>query len=409
MRDKNVYSVSQVNSYVKRLLDDDFILRTIYIRGEISNCKYHSSGHVYFSLKDERCVISAVMWRSDVRNLKFRLENGMQVIVHGRLSVYEQSGQYQIYVSTVEDAGKGDLAVRFEQLKKQLEEMGMFAQEYKKPIPDYAYRIGIVTAETGAVIRDIYHVASRRNPWCRLYLYPSLVQGEGAAESIAAGIACLDKMGLDVIIIGRGGGSMEDLWAFNEEIVARAVFNCETPVISAVGHETDVTISDFVADKRAPTPSAAAELAVFDYDQFENELEDYRNALRQRMEQQVERNRVRTREYALKMETLSPQNRLDAKKHLLVEKAGRIEELMERILRSRKERAAVLFERLEGLSPLKRLSAGYSFAQDAKGNALLSVQQVEKGDHLSLHVTDGIVKAEVLDKTEVLYGEGNNE
>ena len=406
MKDKNVYSVSQVNSYVKRLLDDDFILRNLFIRGEISNCKYHSSGHVYFSLKDESCVISAVMWRSDVRNLKFRLENGMQVIVRGRLSVYPQSGQYQVYVSSVEDAGKGDLAVRFEQLKKQLEEMGMFAEEYKKEIPRFAWRIGVVTAETGAVIRDIYHVASRRNPWCRLFLYPSLVQGEGAAESIAAGIACLDRMGLDVIIIGRGGGSMEDLWAFNEEAVARAIFQCETPVISAVGHETDFTIADFVADLRAPTPSAAAELAVFDYAQFEETLADYRYTLLQRITQHAERNRMRAKECALKLETLSPQHRLDEKKHMLVEKAGRMEELMDRILNSRKERAAVLFERLEGLSPLKRLNAGYSFAQDAKGNALLSIQQVEKGDLLSLHVTDGILKAEVLDKTEVLYGKG---
>lgn len=406
MKDKNVYSVSQVNSYVKRLLDDDFILRNLFIRGEISNCKYHSSGHVYFSLKDESCVISAVMWRSDVRNLKFRLENGMQVIVRGRLSVYPQSGQYQVYVSSVEDAGKGDLAVRFEQLKKQLEEMGMFAEEYKKEIPRFAWRIGVVTAETGAVIRDIYHVASRRNPWCRLFLYPSLVQGEGAAESIAAGIACLDRMGLDVIIIGRGGGSMEDLWAFNEEAVARAIFQCETPVISAVGHETDFTIADFVADLRAPTPSAAAELAVFDYAQFEETLADYRYTLLQRITQHAERNRMRAKECALKLETLSPQHRLDEKKHMLVEKAGRMEELMERILNSRKERAAVLFERLEGLSPLKRLNAGYSFAQDAKGNALLSIQQVKKGDLLSLHVTDGILKAEVLDKTEVLYGKG---
>ena len=406
MKDKNVYSVSQVNSYVKRLLDDDFILRNLFIRGEISNCKYHSSGHVYFSLKDESCVISAVMWRSDVRGLKFRLENGMQVIVRGRLSVYPQSGQYQVYVSSVEDAGKGDLAVRFEQLKKQLEEMGMFAEEYKKEIPRFAWRIGVVTAETGAVIRDIYHVASRRNPWCRLFLYPSLVQGEGAAESIAAGIACLDRMGLDVIIIGRGGGSMEDLWAFNEEAVARAIFQCETPVISAVGHETDFTIADFVADLRAPTPSAAAELAVFDYAQFEETLADYRYTLLQRITQHAERNRMRAKECALKLETLSPQHRLDEKKHMLVEKAGRMEELMDRILNSRKERAAVLFERLEGLSPLKRLNAGYSFAQDAKGNALLSIQQVEKGDLLSLHVTDGILKAEVLDKTEVLYGKG---
>ena len=406
MNEKKVYSVSQVNSYVKRLLDDDFILRNLFIRGETSNCKYHSSGHVYFSLKDENGVISAVMWRSDVRNLKFRLENGMQVIVRGRISVYPQSGQYQVYVSSVEDAGKGDLAVRFEQLKKQLEEMGMFAEEYKKEIPRYAWRIGVVTAETGAVIRDIYHVASRRNPWCRLFLYPSLVQGEGAAESIAAGIACLDRMGLDVIIIGRGGGSMEDLWAFNEEAVANAIFQCETPIISAVGHETDFTIADFVADLRAPTPSAAAELAVFDYAQFEETLEDYRYTLLQRLTQNVERNRMRAREYGLKLETLSPEHRLDEKKHLLVEKAGRMEELMNRILNSRKERAAVLYERLEGLSPLKRLNAGYSFAQDAKGNALLSIQQVEKGDLLSLHVTDGILKAEVLDKTEVLYGKG---
>lgn len=401
MSEKKVYSVSQVNSYVKRLFDDDFILRGIYIKGELSNVKYHSSGHIYFSLKDERGAIAAVMWRSDAAMLKFRLEDGKQVIVHGNVSVYEAGGKYQIYAKSIEDAGKGDLAAQFEELKKKLSEMGMFSEEYKQEIPAYSMKIGVVTAETGAVIRDIYNVASRRNPYCQILLYPSAVQGEGAAEQIAAGIAYLDQTDVDTIIVGRGGGSMEDLWAFNEEIVARAIFECHTPVISAVGHETDFTIADFVADLRAPTPSAAAELAVFDFYQFEKSLADYKYTLKLLLDRNLDRHKNTIKHYALKMETLSPQNQLMQKKQSLQEKADVIEQIMTDRMRNVKERTRLFSERLEGLSPLKRLSAGYAYATDPKGKSLKSIKQIKKGEEVNLFVTDGQILTEVKEIQEI--------
>ena len=267
-----VYSVTQVNSYIKNMFTQDFLLRRIAVKGEVSNCKYHSSGHIYFTLKDSGGTLSAVMFAGQRRGLSFRLSEGQQVVVKGTVDVYERDGKYQLYASEIELSGRGDLYLRFEKLLRELEEMGMFAAQYKKPIPRYAKTVGIVTAPTGAAIRDIMNISARRNPYVQLILYPALVQGAGAKESIVRGIRTLDAMGLDVLIVGRGGGSIEDLWAFNEEAVARAIFACRTPVISAVGHETDVTISDYVADLRAPTPSAAAELAVFDYFQFQSEL-----------------------------------------------------------------------------------------------------------------------------------------
>ena len=268
-----IYSVSQVNSYIKNMFVQDFALSRISVRGEVSNCKYHSSGHIYFTLKDKGGTLAAVMFAGQRRSgLRFQLQEGQQVVVTGAVDVYERDGKYQLYAKQIEPDGLGGLFERFLRLRDELEEMGMFAPEYKQPIPRYASRVGVVTAPTGAAIQDIRNIASRRNPYVQLILYPALVQGEEAAGSIAAGIRTLDAMELDVLIVGRGGGSIEDLWAFNEELVARAIFECRTPVISAVGHETDVTIADYVADLRAPTPSAAAELAVFDYRQFEERL-----------------------------------------------------------------------------------------------------------------------------------------
>ena len=265
---QNVYSVGQVNTYIKNMFGQDYLLNRLYVKGEVSNCKYHTSGHIYFSLKDETGAIACVMFAAQRSTLKFRLAEGQRVIVLGSVRVYERDGKYQLYANEIVLDGVGLLYERFQALKKELEEMGMFAPEYKKPIPAYCKKVGIVTAPTGAAIRDIMNISRRRNPYVQLILYPALVQGEMAAASIVRGIEALDKLGLDVIIVGRGGGSMEDLWAFNEEIVARAIFHCQTPVISAVGHETDTTIADYVADLRAPTPSAAAELAVYDYYAF---------------------------------------------------------------------------------------------------------------------------------------------
>ena len=284
---KNVYSVGQVNNYIKNMFTQDFLLKRIYVRGEVSNCKYHPSGHIYFSLKDETGTMPCVMFLSFRKGLTFQLENGQSVTVLGSISVYERDGRYQLYASEIIREGAGLLYERFEQLKEELSDMGMFDPAYKKPIPAFVKRLGIVTASTGAAIRDIMNISRRRNPFIQLVLYPALVQGEGAVDSIVKGIEVLDKYGVDVIIVGRGGGSMEDLWAFNEEKVARAIFACETPVISAVGHETDTTISDFVADLRAPTPSAAAELAVADLGSILQSLRDFDDRLNRLMEDKV--------------------------------------------------------------------------------------------------------------------------
>ena len=275
----SVYSVTQVNSYIRNMFVQDYLLKRLSVRGEISNCKYHTSGHIYFTLKDKSGTLSAVMFAGQRKGLNFQLQEGQQVIVTGSVDVYERDGRYQLYAREIRREGTGDLYERFVQLRSELEEMGMFAAEYKQPLPRYAMTVGVVTAPTGAAIRDIMNISARRNPYVQLVLCPALVQGDQARYSIAAGIRTLDSMGLDVIIVGRGGGSIEDLWAFNEEMVARAIFECSTPVISAVGHETDVTIADYVADMRAPTPSAAAELAVFDYRQFEAQMNQYRDKL----------------------------------------------------------------------------------------------------------------------------------
>lgn len=399
----NIYTVKQVNSYIKGILEDDFILRNIYVRGELSNCKYHSTGHVYFSLKDESGVIPGVMWKSDVRALSFHLEDGMQVIVHGNISVYEAGGRYQIYAKAIQEDGKGDLAARFEELKKKLMEMGYFSEEYKKPVPRFSRKIGVVTAETGAVIRDIYNVASRRNPYCQILLYPAKVQGEKAAESIAEGIRKLDQSDVDVIIIGRGGGSAEDLWAFNEEQVAQAIFQSSKPVISAVGHETDFTIADFTADLRAPTPSAAAELAVFDLALFEKELADYQYSFYRSLTNKLDQVKLLTKQYRLKIETLSPQNQLQQKKQYLMDLSDRLESGMQSVLRDSKEALSVRSEHLLGLSPLKRLSEGYAFVTDKEEKTLRSITQIKPNDPIHLYVADGVAKAQVISTNEVQY------
>ena len=261
---QNVYTVGQINSYIKNMFAQDFLLQELSVKGEVSNCKYHSSGHIYFTLKDEKGTISCVMFAGNRSGLVFRISEGMQVIVRGTVDVYERDGKYQMYAKRITQDGAGELYERFMHLKQELQDRGMFAPEYKKQIPKFVKTLGVVTAPTGAAVRDIIHIATRRNPYVQIILYPAVVQGETAPASIVRGIQALEQAGVDVMIVGRGGGSIEDLWAFNEEIVAQAVFDCSIPVISAVGHETDTTIIDYVSDLRAPTPSAAAELAVYD-------------------------------------------------------------------------------------------------------------------------------------------------
>ena len=400
---KNVYSVAQVNRYIKNMFTQDFMLNRIYVKGEVSNCKYHTSGHIYFSLKDESGAISCVMFAGDRRSgLAFRMQEGQKVIVLGSVSVYERDGRYQLYAREIMPDGEGDLYRQFELLKKDLEEMGMFAQEFKQPIPFYSRTIGIVTAPTGAAIRDIMNISRRRNPYVQLVLYPALVQGEQAADSIVRGIRTLDQYGVDVIIAGRGGGSMEDLWAFNEEKVARAIFECRTPIISAVGHETDTTIADYVADLRAPTPSAAAELAVTDYWQLMSGLELYRNQLADRLEQKIHNDRQRAEYLRLRLLQASPEYQLREKKQYAADLEERLKRSMDQKLTDRKHKIALYAERLDGVSPLKKLQQGYSYTEASDGKALRSVSQVAHSDLLLIHVTDGTIQAEVKEWTE--YG-----
>lgn len=392
---KNVYSVGQVNTYIKNMFAQDFLMQRICIKGEVSNCKYHTSGHIYFTLKDATGTLNAVMFAGYRRGMKFTMKEGDNVIVTGSVEIYERDGKYQLYAKEIELDGAGNLYLKFEALKRELEEMGMFAPEYKKPIPKYAKRVGVVTAPTGAAVQDIRNISSRRNPYVQLILYPALVQGDGAAASIVKGIETLDAMGLDVIIVGRGGGSIEDLWAFNEEEVARAIFNCNTPVISAVGHETDTTIADFVSDMRAPTPSAAAELAVFDYRILSEQLDTMRRRMYQNMAQKVNVSRMRMQTMEMKLRNLSPENRLRENRMYVAELQQKLEQQMQRTFMDKKHYVAILSERMERVSPLRKLSSGYAYVAGADGKAITGTNQVQCGDEVTIHVLDGRLKAEV--------------
>ena len=395
----SVYSVSQVNAYIKNMFAQDFALNRISVKGEVSNCKYHTSGHIYFTLKDRLGAMQAVMFAGKRRTgLAFQLQEGQQVVVKGSIEVYERDGRYQLYASEITLDGTGDLFRRFEKLRNELEEMGMFASEYKSPIPKYARRVGIVTAQTGAAIRDIMNIAKRRNPYVQLILCPALVQGEGAAASIVNGIRTLDEMGLDVLIVGRGGGSIEDLWAFNEEAVARAIFACRTPVISAVGHETDVTIADYVADLRAPTPSAAAELAIFDYSLFEEQVKSTAEKLERALRWKTEQAAARVMQYELKLRLHDPQRQLNEKRQRLADDQERMQQLLERKLLDRKHRLALLGGRLDGLSPLKKISGGFGFLTDSDGKRVESSGAVSVGDSLMVRVSDGRIQTRVTER-----------
>ncbi len=394
---RNVYSVKQVNAYIKNMFTQDFMLSRIYVKGEVSNCKYHTSGHIYFSLKDESGSIACIMFAGQRSGLGFRMQDGQQVIALGNVTTYERDGKYQLYTKEIILDGAGLLYEKFEALKRELGEMGMFAEEYKQPIPKFAKRIGIVTAPTGAAIRDIMNVSSRRNPYVQLILYPALVQGEGAATSIVKGIKMLDKHGVDVMIVGRGGGSIEDLWAFNEEIVARAIFDCKTPIISAVGHETDTTIADYVADMRAPTPSAAAELAVFEYQALENFLEEKRLKLKRTLYQKIQLTRMKLERYRVKMNYLHPRTRLQKQQQRSLDIEQRMRSAMDIKLGMAKQRLAIKIEQMKGLSPLTKLNQGFSYVTSESGKVIKSVEHVSANDSLKIHVTDGIVKAKVED------------
>ena len=392
---KNTYSVGQVNRYIKNMFTQDYLLQKIYVKGEVSNCKYHTSGHIYFSLKDETGTLNCVMFAGHRRGLAFAMKNGDKVIVGGSVDVYERDGRYQMYAKEITLEGAGILYERYLALKQELEDMGMFAQEYKQPIPRFIRRLGVVTAPTGAAVQDIRNISYRRNPYLQIILYPALVQGAGAAESIVKGIQMLDKTDVDVIIVGRGGGSIEDLWAFNEESVARAIFECRTPVISAVGHETDFTIADYVADLRAPTPSAAAELAVYDFMEMKKNLKLREEKLLHFMQLILERKRQKLEQYSLRMRAYHPQQRLNEQRQFAADAENRLRREMMRRLEQEKYRLGLMAERLKGLSPLEKLSQGYAYVENSSGANVRTVSNVKQGEQITVYVTDGRIRAEV--------------
>ncbi len=398
---QNVYTVAQVNSYIKNMFMQDFMLQSLFVKGEVSNCKYHSSGHIYFTLKDEKGTISCVMFAGNRSGLAFRMQEGQQVVVGGTVDVYERDGKYQLYAKQIVLDGAGLLYEKFEQLKAELEERGMFDSCYKQPLPRYIKTLGVVTASTGAAVRDIINIATRRNPYVQIVLYPAIVQGEQAALSIARGIRVLERFGVDVMIVGRGGGSIEDLWAFNEEAVAQAIFDCSIPVISAVGHETDTTIADFVADLRAPTPSAAAELAVYEYWQYEGMLREYRSTLDRLLKNKLDLYRGYLENLGLKLKYLSPVNQIREKRTYALKLEEQMENAMEATIMRKRHLLEVYIERLKGLSPLDKLKQGFSYVSDEEGRTVSTIEAAETGKRLRVHVRNGIIIAKTLGKESV--------
>lgn len=416
MMKEQSFTVSQLNRYIARIFSEDFSLRCITVSGEISNLKYHPSGHIYFTLKDETSQLSAVLFAGERAGLNFTLENGRRVLVSGRVAVYQRGGSYQLYAEKIRQEGLGELYIRYERLKQELMDMGMFDAMYKKPIPEFCRRIGIVTAKTGAAVRDIIQIAKRRNPYVELVLFPAIVQGDKAAASIVEGIETLDKLGLDVIIVGRGGGSLEDLWAFNERAVAEAVFNADTAIISAVGHETDTSICDFAADLRAPTPSAAAELAVFDIRELDRKIEALRAELYNRIQGRLSEKKQRLVYLQRLLYRESPGARVRQERERLIQLEDKIRSSMYDKIRDCRERLSAMpelkpmmerklekavaellikTERLEALSPLKKLTQGYGYIQSQSGSRVDSVEKTGIGELIDISLMDGKIKSRV--------------
>lgn len=377
------------------MFTQDYFLQTVFVKGEVSNCKYHPSGHIYFTLKDSASALNCIMFAGDRRGLSFRLTEGQQVIAKGSVSVFERDGRYQLYVKEVTLDGAGALYEKYEQLKRELAEEGMFAPEYKQPIPKYIHTLGVVTADTGAAVRDIIQIAQRRNPYVQIILYPALVQGASAAPSIVNGIRALERQGVDVMIVGRGGGSIEDLWAFNERMVAQAVFDCTVPVISAVGHETDTTIIDYVSDLRAPTPSAAAELAVTAASDIDQEILNGQERLYRQMDRVLQRKKQQAEQMEMRLRYLSPASRIREKRTYSIQLEERLENRMQMILRDRRHTLALYIERMKAVSPLEKLNSGYSYVEAADGKNIRSVTQVREGDSLRIRVSDGMIDTKV--------------
>lgn len=397
-----ILSVSQVNMYIKALLDEIPQVKNVYICGEISNFKhYYNSGHMYFTLKDDKSQLKAVMFKSDNYRLKFTPENGMKVICFGQVGVYERDGVYQLYCRDMQPDGVGALTIAFEQLKVQLAEEGLFDEEHKKAIPKYPQKIGVATSKMGAAVEDIKNVISRRYPLCEIIIVPTMVQGESAAQDIADSIRFIDEnLGVDTIIVGRGGGSLEDLWAFNTETVARAVYSCKTPIISAVGHETDFTICDFVSDMRAPTPSAAAELAVPDIKSLIFQLNNFSVSIEKSLDfiiSQCETGVKRYKDYFSKSNVDLFYSNIRDKMAQYNEK---LKDSITRIIENQTNILSKNAEMLDNLSPLKILSRGYSVVKNEKSDIVTDSSNVNVGDNVEIILSNGAFKATVNEVTK---------
>lgn len=391
-----VFSVAQINAYIKRIFQSDYALNRIYIKGEVSNCKYHSSGHIYFSLKDDKSQISCVMFANQrVNGLDFEMENGQTVVVSGSISVFERNGTYQLYANEISLDGIGRLYVEFEKLKEKLYMEGLFDHEKKKPIPKNPKTVGIVTAKTGAAIHDIMSVAKRRNPYIQLVLYPAQVQGDGAADTIVRGIEILDNYGVDTIIIGRGGGSIEDLWAFNEEKVARAIYAAKTPIISGTGHEVDTTIADYAADLRAATPTAACELAVPDLRETLDAIDARKRSLSVQIRHILRNYELRLEQYSGKLRRFDPKLQLQEQRMTLAELEDRLTKRMDYLRNRYQHRMELYAQRLHGLSPTAKLIGGYGYLSDQSGQPVLSTAQISEGDEVQITISDGSIKTKV--------------
>ena len=398
----NVFSVTEINSYIGNKLERDPNLNNISVRGEVSNCSYSSSGHIYFSVKDQNSQLSCALFRNRLAGLKFKLKDGQSVVVTGSVNVYIPGGKYSFIADKIEMEGVGALYEKYEKLKAKLAAEGLFDEAHKKPIPRYVRTIGVVTSQTGAVLHDIMNVTRRRNPFVNIRLAPAAVQGTGAARTLIRALKSLEKTAPDLIIIGRGGGSFEDLFEFNDEELAHAIYDCSIPVISAVGHEVDYTICDFVSDLRAPTPSAAAELAVYSYEELQGVLIDYHSTLYSKMQGKIDnwRNKIRLR--SLSLEKLSPSMKLDSRKQQLERYTESVNSLFNRIFDRKKHALGLYAEKLEGLSPLKKIQSGYAYVSDINEKNVKSIGQVKKGDMLNIRVTDGIIHS-VVDKCEKIF------
>ena len=395
-----VFSVGQVNNYIKNIITQDYMLKSITIKGEVSNCKYHSLGHIYFSLKDETGSLPAVMFKGNVGSgLGFTLKDGQAVVVSGSIGVYERDGRYQLYASSIKLDGAGKLYEELERLKYKLNEEGLFDFDNKKPIPQFPKKVGIVTAKTGAAIQDIMNIAKRRNPYVQLILYPAKVQGEGAADTIVRGIEVLDSMDVDTIIVGRGGGSIEDLWAFNEEKVVRAIYAAKTPIISGTGHEVDITLADYVADLRAPTPSAACELAIPDIMTTINTLNSINNSLYTNITSKLSYSKIKLDGLEAKLNLLNPSYKLEQQSQYLADLYDRMKLAITRKFEDRSHRLELFTAKLDGLSPTAKLINGFGYVETDEA-PVTGVNSVNNGDMIHITMHDGKIHAQIKEVTK---------